>query len=269
MATNGDITTLPPGLSTAPEISEAPRVVFDSRSFDSPVAAYKRLVTGADLCRILSTAPASLCAGATTAVATKALLTACLVPAVVVGHIIPLACVAASLPAAALLSFGPIRRFARSRVRQWYSSFGGGLVDSEYTDPGFGVRDAAEDEEDDAPAPGTLPLDDAGRPVRRKRKRHFAPYSGGKVRGAYLAAVVAQVRSLYAGRARDSAAEHGARRALVTRMKEHGVRDTDIDRVREHMLNAVFYVSEDEEVAASVQMLGAALGLQRGPGSRA
>nr|QKF95603.1 hypothetical protein 1 [Ginkgo biloba tombusvirus] len=266
----GNLAAWPPGLAAPPEIAGAPDVLPDNTPFIRPSERITEYVRAADACRAVTCGPTSITASILTGVATKGALGLCVAHAVafapIVAPVAGIAAFAAGLATGIGMGYGPIKRLVREHVRGWFCSVGGGLVDTDFTDPGYTARDAADDEAEDAPPEVSPPLVSGGRTTRRRRKRHFAPYSHGKVRGAYLAALVAEVRTLYAGRARDSAAEHGARRALVTRMKEHGMRPTDIDRCREACVNAVFYVSLDDEAAAQMDKLGRWLGLQRGPG---
>lgn len=267
-----NMATWPPGLSSPPEVPGAPPITFDPTPYTSPTDRFHRFLTRLDVCRVSSAFPVSAAVGSSAAVACKAVL----LGAVGVAHAVVLAPAiaptaiavgaVAGVATAARMAAGPVKRLIRGQLRQWFSEMGTGIVPGTHTDPGFAPRDAADDEGPDLPSTVTVAVAGGSKKARVKRVRHFAPYAGGKVRGAYLCSLVAEVRTLFAGRARDDATEHAARRALVTRMKEHGMRYTDIDRVREHCVNAVFFVSEDEEVAAHVRKVGERWGLQRGAG---
>lgn len=255
----GDAFERPPGFEHA---------VLHGRHFRSTADALGGAVEALDVCRVVSAGPGAMCVGVASALATKAILAACVVPAVIAAPAVAAACAAAAIPTAIVACAGPVRRLLRARLRDWYHSIGGGLVEGAGGDPGYVVRDACEGEDDDEPPEISSSVADAGAPKRRRRKRHFVPYRGGKISGAYLATIVAEVRSIFAGRGRDSATEHGARRALVTRMREHGMRPTDVDRVREQLVNAVFYVSREDEANRLYADIGRRLGFQAQPEGR-
>lgn len=271
---NPNISTWPPGVPFDPEIPGASPVVPDHRPFVSPASILKRWVRIADCTRVTAGAVLSPSAGVATGFAAKATLIAAgaVHTAAAAPLILPVAAaagVAVGIATAIPFVLGPLRRFVRAQVRDMLRSAGGGLVDTDYTDPGFTVRDAADDESPDQAPEGTLYVAGTGAKVGRKRRKHFAPYAGGQVRGAYLCSIVAEVRTQFAGRNRDVACEHAARRALVTKMVDHGMRPTDIDRVREHCLNAVFYISEEEEAAEQVRALSEWAKLSRPKESKA
>lgn len=266
-----NIANWPPGLSYPPELPGAPPLRPDHRPFISPTATISAFRRRFDLCRVFSGTAIAPAVGTACGVAVKACIaTAVAAHAVVLAPIAVPAAVGigavASIATFAGMAKGPIQRVIRAHVRDCFHSVAGGIAEGGYTDPGFAARDAADDEESDLPTAGVEHVVSTGKKVRRKRCKHFAPYANGQVRGAYLCSLVAEIRTLYAGRARDSTTEHAARRALVTRMRDHGMRNTDIDKVREHCVNAVFYVSRDDEAAAMVNQIGQWLGLQRGPG---
>lgn len=266
-----NMATWPPGLSAPPEIPGASPVSFDTRPYISPTESLKRFLRGADICRAASSLPLAATTGAAVGVTGKAvLLSVGLAHAAVFAPVVaPAAIVAGAIAGAATawsMGVGPARRLIRAQVRHWFFKAGGGTDGHGYTDPGFAARDGAVDEEADLPSTVANTVAGGGEKVRVKRVRHFAPYANGKIRGAYICSLVAEVRTQYAGRARDSTTEHAARRALVTRMRDHGMRATDIDRVREHCVNAVFFITEDDEVAADVRRFGERWGIQRGAG---
>lgn len=242
-------------------------IQLDDRAFIDPTDTIANTVGQIDFFRVVLSGPAGITTGILSGLATKALLVAAVVPAIAVAPVVASVVSAAALGSCAALSLGPLRRIVRERARCWYSTTAGSLVDGDFGDPGCIVRDAGADDVPDAADGGVVSLDGAGRPVRRKRARHYVPYSNGKVRGAYLASVVAETRTNYAGRVRDNAAEHGARREMVLRMRGHGMRNTDIDKVREAMVNAVFYQSRSDAANAMLEGIGRRLGLQRGGGS--
>jgi hypothetical protein len=51
-------------------------------------------------------------------------------------------------------------------------------------------------------------------------------------------------------------------------MREHGMRPTDVDRVREQLVNAVFYVSREDEANRLYADIGRRLGFQAQPEGR-
>lgn len=265
MADNREPPGLLPVLHPA-EAAGARPVEFDRRAFEHPAYKLARLCGIVDRARLFSSVPIALVCARSAYVLARAGLLLARLPGATARRLAAWCAAIVGVGAAVSAVWGPLRRLLRARLRSWYSGVAGRLVDHPYTDPGCVARDASADEPADAVDGGVDDVDDSGRPIRRKRTRYYVPYEGGEVRGAYLANVVAETRSNYAGRPRDPAAEHGARREMVTRMRDHGMRATDIDKVREAMVNAVFYRSIHEEAGEQLEFAGRILGLQRGQG---